>query len=121
MEPQARWFKPCGIHYRKDFRGWSWTDMICMRRWVFRARLALPAPAKTQTAGQTPNPAAATLQLGTIRSRMWPGLSSRFQAFKSGLCEEKLCTCGRRRSSEHSELHPGEFLELGVGCRESRS
>src|SRR5437667_3035343 len=114
MEPQARWFKPCGIHYRKDFRGWSWTDMPNHLHAAlgFQGQACPASAGEDANAGQAPNPAAATRQLRTIRSRVWPELSSRFQAFK---CEEKLCTCGRRRSSEHSEIHPGEFLELGVG------
>ena len=90
--------------------------IICMRRWVLRARLVLPAPAKTQTAGQAPIPAAAD---AAATNDSLADVAGAFKSISSiqvkRLCEEKLCTCGRRRSSEYSAVQPGEFLELGVG------
>src|SRR6266853_5125021 len=87
-------------------------------------RLVLEGPA---SAGKDANGRAGTVPAAADAAATNDSLAAVAGAFKSissiqvnRLCEEKLCTYGRRRSSEYPAVHRGEFLELGVGCRESR-
>src|SRR5256885_17256648 len=94
MEPQARWFKPCGIHYQKDFRGWSWTDMLNhLHAALGFEGQACPAQRRQRRKRHARHRSLLRLtrQLRTIRSRMRPELSSRLQAFKSTDSAKKSC------------------------------